>query len=305
MAKLGHISQRLSDIAINYPQGAFVSQYLFPEVPVDKGSDYYTIYNKGNLFQAPDDTISKTGEAREVQLDSGTAEFIVKDRALKALVPQGDIDNADDPLDPQIDKTEVVTQSILLNREIRAQALAASLTTNTSSPSTKWDAANSTPIADIEAAANGMFIRPNTLVMGKQVWDTLKFHADILAAFGGGFSGIKMATLEMIKALFSLDYVVVGSARRSTAKMPKTPSLSYVWGDACHLAYTDNRKAKNIQTFGKLFSQKINKGKTFQTRTWDLPNRGVGGSKAVQVEHKSVEKIIAEDFGWYLSDCLT
>jgi len=304
--KLGHINERLSDVAIQFPQDTFVGNNLFPEVPVNKGADEYTIFTKDNLFQVVDDTISKRGQARDVMHSSTTDEFVVKNRALRDFVAQEDIDNADDPLDPKIDSTETVTAAILLQREIRQQALAASLTVNTTTPGTKWDAANSTPIKDIEAAINAMFIRANTMILGRQVWDVLKFHPDLLAAFGGGYTGTKMASLDMLKGLFELDAVYVGGARKNTKKKPNTPSLSRVWGDGVHLAFVDNRKGRDVQTFGKTFAQKIGpRGQTFQTRTWRDESRGVGGGEFVQVEHRSVEKLVSEDFGYYISDTLT
>jgi hypothetical protein len=98
---------------------------------------------------------------------------------------------------------------------------------------------------------------------------------------------------------------VIGSARKNANKKPLDPSLSRVWGKSVILAYVDNRRGRDVQTFGKTFAQRLTGGQTFRTREWFDPTRGVEGGTWVQVEHRSVEKLISEDFGWYLSDCIS
>lgn len=303
--KLGHINERLSDVAINYPQGDFVGNVLFPEKPVNKGSDDYTIYTKDNLFQVVDDTISKRGSAREVQTSSSTASYTVRNRALKDFVPKEDVDNADDPLEPKIDATETVTAAVLLNREMRQAAIAMALSVNTATPGIKWDQANSTPVADMQAAADAMFVYPNVAVISRDVWNYLKYHEDLLALFQGGNVGYKIATPDMLATLLSIDAVYIAKARKNANKKAKSASLSYVWAKSVILARVNNGSGKNIQTFGKTFAQKLTGGKTFRVREWWDDSKGVEGGTHVQVEHRSIEKLISEDFGYYLSACIT
>lgn len=302
--KEGHINQRLSDIAFAYKQEGFAGQFLFPEHPVDKGADEYTQFSKGNMFKNVNDVMGKFSEANLVQMSEATATYVAKNYALKGRVAQEDINNADDVLQPKSDKVEVVTSALLLQREIRMQAVAASLTTNKATPSPLWSAGSSTPVLDIEAAANAMFIRPNTLIISRPVWDILKFHAEVLSFFGGGWTSTKMATIEMMKQLFGVDEVIIAGARKNAAKDPNAVALSRVWGKNVHLAFVDPRKGRDIQTFGKMFAQKLDGGKTFQTREWERPEMGVGGSVEVQVEHTSTEKLISEDFGYFLDGCI-
>ena len=303
--KFGHINQRLTDIAIKYPTEEFVGNVLFPEMPVNKGSDLYTLFSRENLFKNVDDTISKRGQARDILIDSATAEYFVKNRALKGFVAKEDLDNADDPLEPKADTVEAVTRAVLLQREIRHAALAQSLTVNTSSPVTKWDQPNSTPIDDIEAAANAMWVRPNLLVFSLPVWNSLKFHAQIIAHFGGGNPSLKKVTQAMVAELFEVDRVVIAAARQNANKDPQAGDYSRIWGKGTHLAYVDQRKGRDVFTFGKTFAQKINGSRTFQVREWDDPSRGVGGGTWTQVEHRSIEKVISEDAGYYLSACIS
>lgn len=302
MAVKGHINKRLSDVSIQTPQGEFVGQHLFPELPVDKGSDEYTIYDKGNLFKNVDDTMSKMSEAKLVQMAETNASYTCKDRALAGFVAQTDMDNADDPLNPKMDETEVVTSAILLNREIRHAALATSLS-NTSSPVTKWSAGG-TPVKDVQNAIDSLIVAPNTAIISKPVFDALKFNSDVLAKYQGGNTGIQKATIEMLKTLWDLDNIYIGDAQKNATKATKDPVLSRVWGKSMILARVSPRMSKKTQTLGWTFAQKINGRKTFQVREIDEPKKGVGGGMLIQVEHRSIEKIVAQDFGYHLSDCI-
>ena len=302
--KHGHIDQRLGDVSINYPQDDYVAQSLFPERPVMKGADIFTTYNKINLFQTPDDNVGKYAEANELKIGKGTDTYSVKNRALKGFISEEDRDNYDDPLNAEIDETEALTAAILNNREIRAHAAATAIS-NTSSPSTKWDNAGD-PIGDIQDAKTSMEGDPNIIVMSEEVWIVLKNHSDIIARFGGGFTNTKVVTLEMLAMIFEVDRIVVSKARKSTTKAPTAASLSRIWSDDVVLAWVDPRGVgRKRPTFGALFAQRLGGGPTFRVRKWEAEEKGVGGADVVQVEHRSVEKVIAEDFGYYISDVLT
>lgn len=303
--KKGHVDARLTDVSIQYKQGDFVSDMVFPEMPVVKGADEITVYHKANLFQTPDDHVAKSAEARRVLMSSSTSPYSVIDRALKGEVTETDYLNADNPLDPEIDETEVVTASILLNREIRAHAVAMAIT-NTGSPSTKWTASAGDPVSDIEDAISDMFARPNTIIFSYPVWQQFKYNTNVIAKIGGGFTGLKMATEEMVKGLFGVDFVRVANSRKGANKVPATgaSTLSYVWGKDVMLCYTDPRNARKMATFGRLYAQKFDGGQTFRVRKFRDENAGVGGTTVIQVEHRSVEKVIAEDFGYSLTDCI-
>ena len=304
MAKQGHVDQRLTNLSIQYKQNEFVGHNIFTETPVDKGSDKYLVYSKGNLFQQTDDKLSKNAQANVVQMASSDATYSVNDYGLKGQISSEDIKNADSPLELEADETEVLTSVIALKREVRQIAVVNAMSVNTASPSTKWTASAGTPVSDIEDAIASMFKRANTAIISQPVWDKMKYNADIIAKIGGGFVGLKQATTDMIAELFGLDKVIIGSARKDANKMPLDASLSYAWGKSLVLAYVDPRMSKKIATFGRLFAQKLGNGKTVQVRKWDDPTIGIGGSRIIQVEHASVEKVISEDFGYHLSDCI-
>ncbi len=302
--KEGHINKRLSDVSFKFPQEGFAASAIFTDHPVDKGSDEFTIMDKGNAFKNADDTMSKMGQARVLQYGENTDNYSTKGRAFRSFVSSEDMRNADDPLMPRMEATEDLTSAILLQKEIRAIALIATIA-NSTTPGTKWNAGGSTPVADIEASANTVFLRPNLAVIGRDTWDVLKFHSDVLALIGGGFTGIKKATPELFRDAFEYDQVIIAGSRKNAAKDPNTPALSRVWADQYFHAFVNPAKGKNIQTFGRFFTQKLSGNRTFQVREIDDPLTGIGGGLWVQVEHSSQEKIILEEFGAIITDTNT
>jgi len=293
--KEGHINQRLSDVAFKFPQEGFAASAIFTDHPVDKGSDEFTVMDKGNMFKNADDAIAKMAQARVILFGESTQTYQVRSRALRTFITSEDMRNADDPLMPKIEATEDLTSAALLQKEIRSFALALTVTAATT-PGTKWDVGGSTPVADIEASANSVFLRPNVVIIGRDTWDVLKFHADILAIIGGGFTGIKKATPELFRDAFEYDQVIIAGSRKNAAKDPKTAALSRVWGDNYFHAFVNPAKGKNVQTFGRFFTQRLNGNRTFQVREWDDPTTGIGGGRWIQVEHASQEKIVMDEF---------
>jgi len=304
MPKQGHIDQRLTDVSINFPQMGYVAQDIFPEVPVMKGSNIYTTYDKINLFQTPDDSVGKYAEANEVKLGTGTDTYSVSNRALKGYVSEEDRDNYDDPLNAEIDETEVLTAAILNNRELRAFALATSIA-QTAAPSTKWDVGGD-PIGDINDGILSMFQDPNIMIIGKRPWFTLRNHPDIIARFGGGFTNTKNVTQEMVASIFGLDRVIVSDVRKSTTKPKVAAALARVWDTQVMLIFNDPRGLGRKQpTFGSLFAQRLGGGPTFRVRKWLSEEKGIGGADTIQVEHRSIEKVVAADFGFHISAVIT
>lgn len=300
--KAGHVDARLTDVALQYPQGAFAQSVLFPETPVMKGADNYTTYNKLNLFQTPDDNIGKYSEANELKISTGLATYSVKNRALRGFVSQEDRDNYDSPLDAEVDETEALVSAILNNREVRSQALAATISLK-SSPQTKWSAGG-TPVKDIETALDAMFIKANRCVISYPVWSVLKHHADLIALYGGGNASNKVLTTEMFGAIFGFEQVFIATARKSTSKAANAAALTYMWGKDMVMAYVAPTGSRKVPTFGRTFAQKLEGGPTFRTRKWRDDAKGIGGTDIIQVEHRSVESIVAADAGYYLYDCI-
>ncbi len=115
--------------------------------------------------------------------------YFCEDHALKQFVSDEDVANAITPTSPVVDATENVTEKHLISREIEIAASLTStavMTQNTTlSGVSQWsDYTNSDPIGNVrtgmQTVHSAIHLNPNTLLLGKQVYDKLIDHPAFL-----------------------------------------------------------------------------------------------------------------------------
>ena len=196
-----HVNALLTQISIahyNEPD-AYIADKVFPLIYVPKQSDIYPVYDRGYFFadegddmlRAPGTKATRTGF--EVNTDNT---YKCRNWAVGFPIPAELRANADAPFDMDRDGTRLVTEILSIRRE-RAWAstfMTTSKWTGSSTASditvgTKWDDVTSDPISDVKAESRAIHTnigrRPNTLVMGRIVWDRLTDHPDILDRIKG------------------------------------------------------------------------------------------------------------------------
>ena len=305
MAKVLHVNQLLTNISVKYRNAAYVGDALFPVMPVTNKSDDFLVYEKADRFTPPDDRLGPKAEAREVDWASDTDTYACQNHGLKDFVSNEDIANADVPIKPEADTAEFLTDMILLNREIRIRDKVLGLSQN-ATPGTKWNAASgSDPVADIESAIDGCFVRPNVMIIPRSVMKVLKWHAKLVDAIK--YVGIGKVTAQHIADLFDVEKVLVADAKVNTAKPGKDPVFADLWGKNVVLGYVDPKAGLNAVTFGRTFAWKFAStgGKVFQARRWEEPKRGLSGGNVIQVESSTDEKVVAADCGYLLKSVLS
>lgn len=239
------VDPALSNVSIKYSNDVFIADMVFPTVKVAKQTGKYYIYDKSNLRALNTQRAAGSG-ANEIDFGLSLATFACDDHALKEFVADEIQDQADAALNPLIDATETVTEQLLLDREIKLAAIladTAQMTQNTTlSGTTQWsDYSNSDPIGDVRTARTTVhtntFKKPNTIVMGKTVFDILAEHPAIIERIK--YSQLGVVTAELMARVFQVEKILVGEAGYNTAVEGQTDSLSYVWGKhavVCHIA---------------------------------------------------------------------
>ncbi len=301
-----HVDAGLTNLSVKYQNDELIGNDLSPELIVKKMSDFYYIYGKED-FKVRDDIRIPGTEAQEIYHTYTTSSYICEAHSLKEKVPDEVKDNADDPLDPEFDATELVTNNILLNREKRIATLARTAGNYgagmTSSPAVLWSTATtSDPVRDIlriaaKAVHASIFKKPNTIVIPYEVALVLSWHADIRDLVKHTHPDLLMVADGIIlpKTLWGMKVLMPG-AGENTAAMGQTESLGYIWGKDVIVAYVNPssglRKLTFMQTFqwksrevSKWYEQKIKS-------TW------------VQCEEWSTEKMISNVAGYLLTTCI-
>jgi hypothetical protein len=257
-----HIDQILTQISVGFPNTGLVGNVLYPSVTVRKQSDKYYVF--GREAWLPEDDIRAPGdEANEIPgLQLSTDTYYAQEHALQIPVTDEERENADAPLSPDRDGTELVTGKIMIGRELAQKNLATTAAnyaagmTVTNAGTQQWnDYVNSTPISDVKTGRRAInaqiFMDPNLGIIPYQVMSTLEDHPDFIERIKYSERGV--ITAEIIAALFGIERIVVPGAGINTANPGQAASLGYIWGKDVLLAYVPPRAGMRIPAFGYEF----------------------------------------------------
>lgn len=291
------IDPALSNVSVKYTNSAFIADMILPVVKVSKQTGKYYIYDKSNL--RIDATTRAAGAgANEIDFGLSTDSFSCDDHALKSFVADEIQDQAEAALNPLIDETETITEKLMLDRENNAATLltTAANFTNTSalSGTSQWsDYSNSDPIGDVRTARTAIhaatFKKPNTMILGKQVFDYLCEHPQIIERIK--YSALGVVTEELLARIFQVEKVLVGEAGKNTANEGQTDALSYVWGKNVIIAYIAPRVGLKTLTLGVTFEYASREVKRWRDEDREGTYVRVGKDNYVQ-------KLIAETAGY-------
>lgn len=254
-----HIEQALTNISIAYRNESYIADQVFPVVPVAKKTDHYFIFNEGAWFRDEVAIRAPGTRAQRADYTITTASYVCINYALAKAVPDEVRANADNPLRPEVEATEYVTDALLRARELRVATLVTT-TTNwaySSSPATQWSSDTSDPMGDIENAVNGVVSRigimPNVAVMSWDVWRKLKNHPDLLDRVKYTRPGAQPMPGDL-SGWFGLNKVLVGYSLYDTAQDGAAASMTYIWGDDFWVGYVPAAPALMAPAAGYVLS---------------------------------------------------
>lgn len=269
-----HYDKLLTNISVGYTNDEFVSSQILKEVTVDKQSDRYPVYGE-EIFTAHADNRAPGTEANEIQWTYSDDTYFCEGHALRTRIPDEVKQNADNAFDIESDATTLVSEGILLNKEIFASNLLLNqnsydpdlvVATGGAGQPNKWDNANADPIALVaqmkEAVHQKIVLDPNTLLLSYPVYNRLRRHPTLLALFKT--KEVSLVPIEIMKEFFEVDNILVGRAVASNANGVK----SYIWGKSAILAYVPKVPSKKVPAFGYTYMwNKDGKG-AVQVRKW-------------------------------------
>jgi hypothetical protein len=281
-----HIDKVLTNISLGYPNAGFVGDNLFPVVKVKKQSDKYYVFGREAWVLEPGSDIRTPGaEANEIPgIAVSLAPYFAIEHALQIAVTDEERENADSPLSPDRDGTELVTQKILLGREVAIHDLVTATANYAPGKSTtlvgtaQWNEATmvSKPVKDVRigrmAVHAGLFVEPNTMILPYQVIAAFEEHPDFIDRIK--YSERAIVTPELIAVLFHMDKVIVPEVGYNTARMGATEALAYLWGKDVVMAYVPPRPGMKIPAFGYEFAWTYPGGQVMVTDRWREEKRG-------------------------------
>jgi hypothetical protein len=276
-----HIDVVLTQISVAWPNEGLVGNVLFPSVPVAKQSNkYYIFQGREGWYPALDDARAPGSEANEIPgLTVSVGSYYCQEHALQCTVTDEERENADSPLSPDVDGSEMLASRVALGKEYRIYNLvttaanfntnltiALSATTQTGANGTfgpQWDAsATATPIKDIRQASrdvhNVSFLQPNQAIIPYRVMSALEDSQDFITRIQ--YTERAILTPDLVAALLSLNSVVVPGFGIATNNPGQTLSLSYLWNKEVLLAYTPPRPGLKVPAFAYQFTWGFSRG---------------------------------------------
>lgn len=309
-----HVDSILTNISVAYIQKSdnFVAQQVFPVVPVDKQSDLYFKYTKGDWFRDEAEKRADATESAGSGYALGTDSYFCDVYAFHKDIGDQVRKNTDTPLDPDRDGTQFVTQRMMLRQEIQwvsdyFKTGVWATDKSGSSDFTQWsDFAGSDPLEDIELGKETILsntgFEPNTLVMGYSVFRKLKNHPDLVDRIK--YTSSNVVTTAIMAKYFDVDRVLVCKAIKNTAKEGQTAAFSFTHGKHALLLYVNSSPSILQPSAGYVF-------------TWKGVSEGLGTSIGItrfRMQHLRADrieaqiawtnKIVANDLGFFYNNAV-
>ncbi|MEM4409113.1 MAG: hypothetical protein QXI19_10270 [Candidatus Caldarchaeum sp.] len=304
-----HIDSVLSEFSAKYKNDAFIWRAVMPEVRVRRRSDKFVVYRKEDSYRLYDDSVGPKAMPNEVDWGVSFETYSVRDHALGEWLPQETIDNADNPLAPEVDTNEFLNMLLDVAQEKRVAGIVFNASTYpnsnkvTLSGTSQWGQSADDPIGDLLKAIEGTFIRANTLVFGQEAWQVFRKLPEVLDAVKGATRQQStpggLATTSEIAGLLEVDRVLVGRARYISSKEGQSATYTKLWGKHCAALYVEPTPGIRTITFGVTFVETPRQ----TMRDFD-PKRGVKGAHYIKVSWNSDEKVIAPDLGYLIENAV-
>lgn len=302
-----HTNVYLSQIAVEYKNADFVWNLIAPAMMVNKESDKYREYKKDGYFSGAPKR-ADGAPAEEASLSYDEKSYATYERALKDIVTDRAMDNADNVFDLKADTTKFLTEKVKLGIEIDiANLLIATDGSGISSaspdhivtPSNLWDDyTNSDPEGDIATGKESIMRqtgrKPNMIIIPGHVERYLANHPQIKEL--RKFTDPSLLTKGGLpSSLWDLRVVIAASIYNSALE-GQTTVMDYVWGKNAVIGYVN--PADTI-TLARTF---MLRSRNMKVDTW-RDNEREGDFIRVVANYQP--KVICKDCGYLLSGVIT
>ncbi len=270
-ANMRHVSAALSNITVGWQQemSAFVAQRVFPVVNVKHRTDTYYEFSRADQLRnerrrrAPGTESAGTG----YKITAEEA-FMCVQYSLHEDIPEADILDADDALEPKQDAVDDLLQKHMIGLEVDfcADFMKTNVwgmdVTGSSSPSGTsqilfWDDADSTPQADITrlklVVQQDTAKIPNTLILSNKAFQVLRIHPSIVELYKYTQKDGGLLSAAMVAAALDLQNVLVSSAIYNSAAKGQSATTDFVMGNDALLCYVEPNPGKKKASAGYTF----------------------------------------------------
>lgn len=314
-----HVNAPLTNISVAFlqMQDSFIADRVFPNIPVVKQSDRYYTYDRGMFNRAQMKKRAPGTESAGVHYTvDNTPTYFADVWAVHHDVPDQRRANSDSVLDPDREATELVTHQALIQREkewadayFKTGVWTTDLTGVAAAPGAgqflQWNDANSTPISDMRTAVTTVLRstgrKPNTLVLGVDVFNALIEHPDIVdrVKYGQTAPGPAMVDTAELSAIFKIPRILVAEGIENAAAEGLVNSHDFIIGKKALLSYSTPTPGLMTPTAGYTFSWTGMLGNTGQGMRIKRFRIEKEASDRVEMEMAFDHALVSADLGYF------
>ena len=278
------INAYLSEVARGYSNNSFIAESLFPVINSDLekvdifefNKEAFQVYDTERAIRANSNVISPKGFKKHTTT--------LTEHDLAYPIDYREEEEAR-KIKLQVHATNVVTQGLLLKLETQCAALAQDPTkypaTNkiALSGTSQFTHKDSDPVGVIDDAKDAISRQigqdPNTLVMGQEVWESLKRNESLKGLIANSTN--KIVTLDLLKEFFEVENIFIGKAIYSNA----SDQFERVWGNNIILAYVPKLNART--EYDPAFAYTIRKKDALQIDEYEKEGNKVRYIRATDI----------------------
>lgn len=280
-----YVDEALQNVSVAFQQDQrdYVASLVFPTIPVDHDTGKYFVYDRAFWFRNQMKKRAMSTESAGGGFEIGTQSFECENYGLHKDIDDRLVGNASPIIKLRQDATQWLTGQGLLNLEIvwaNAFFKTGVWTTDqagvagapgSATEFTQFNDLNSKPIEVIKAGKRLIKKRtgmePNTLVLGREVFDVISEHPDVIGRFDRGqTSGPAIADEAVMGKLFGGTgaplRVLVMNAVQNTAAEGVALAMDWIGGKSMFLCYSEPNPGPMKPTAGYTFASKSLTGTT-------------------------------------------
>ncbi len=252
------LNAEYTGISLAYKNPSYIADKVLPRVTVGSKNFSYDKYPIDAFLNVPETKIGDLGEAATMDVKKERIPAALDYHAVKGFVAQTDIDEQAEGEDLLGDNVLLLTEGLLLAREVRVAKLLQDSTlygsnVETLSGTDQLNNAASSLLDTIFDARKQMLVKPNKIVVSDDGATDLQRHPDVVSMYKSEFSETKtgIVPLSYVAQLLKVDEIIVGQSVVNAAKKGQTANLSQAWGNDLIMFYQNPlAKPKQGMTFG-------------------------------------------------------
>jgi hypothetical protein len=250
-----HVDNLLTQIAINYRPSGTIADQIAPIINVQKETDSYPVFNRGEVFAIERTNRSRGSQANRVTRSVSSAQYACKNYALAYDLFIEDRANMDAAWQFELETGAVryVTDKLMLDYDRRALTTAIGGVSTTFLTGSSWQTGGD-PVSTIwramEQVTRVTAKKPNSLIFGWQAWNFARRNPAFRNFVQGLNNGGSNLSRDGIRNAFEVERLLVADAFYNPANENQAATFSnYFPSDAVMAYYAPTAPSREEPSF--------------------------------------------------------